>query len=127
MRFEHMIQPQDVGFMAVGIVIGAVAVVAMQAGCEADVKVRSPSLWTGPLCPAPASDPIAEELARCRELPPEKADDLFCQELWATQRRNFLAPSKAPKSDSPPLDPFPTLPKAQQPAADSRAPAPKSE
>jgi conjugative transfer region protein TrbK len=127
MNLERMIQPQDVGFMAFGILIGALAVVAMQAGCEADVKVRSPSLWTGPLCPASTSDPIAEELARCRDLPPEKADDLFCQELWATQRRNFLAPSKAPKSDGPPLDPFPTVPKAQQPGADSRAPAPKSE
>ena len=126
MRFDHMIQPQDVGFVAFGVVVGAIAVVAMQASCEADVRVRTPSLWTGPLCPAAATDSLAEELARCRNLPPEKADDPACRELWAFQRRRFLAPEKAPERESPPLDLFPTVPKAPQPTG-SRAPAQKSE
>ena len=124
MRVERMIQPQDVGFIAAGILIGAVAVIGMQASCEADVRVRSPALWTGPICPA--ADPLAEDLARCRNLPPEKADDPACREHWAFQRRRFLAPEKAPERESPPLDLFPTVPKAPQPTG-SRAPAQKSE
>ena len=125
MRFERMIQPQDVGFMAAGILIGAIAVIAMQASCETDVRVRSPALWTGPICPA--ADPLAEDLARCRNLPPEKASDPLCHELWAAQRRKFLAPGKAPEGEGAPLDLFPTVPTAQQPIAGSPAPAQKSE
>ena len=126
MRVDHMIRPHDVGFVALGVLVGAIAVVAVQAGCETDVRVRSPSAWTSPLCPASATDPLAEELARCRNLPPEKADDPACRELWAFQRRRFLAPEKAPERESPPLDLFPTVPKAPQPTG-SRAPAQKSE
>ena len=127
MRFENMIEPQDIGFIAVGILIGAIAVVAMQATCETDVRVRSPSLWTGPICPSSASDPLAEELARCRDLPPERASDPMCREVWATQRRKFLAPSKASEGEAKPVDLFPTVPKSSEPAAGSRASAPKSE
>jgi conjugative transfer region protein TrbK len=127
MRFERLIQPQEVGFIAAGILIGAVAVVAMQASCEADVRVRSPSLWTGPICPASVTDPVAEELARCRDLAPEKADDSNCREVWAAQRRKFLAPSKAFEGGGKPLDLFPTVPKSSEPAAGSRTPAPRSE
>jgi len=125
MRFERMIQPQDVGFMAAGILIGAAAVIAMQASCEADVRVRSPALWTGPICPA--ADPLAEDLARCRNLPPEKASDSLCRELWAAQRRKFLGPGKAPEGEGAPLDLFPTVPKAPEPVAGPRARAQESE
>ena len=125
MRVERMIQPQDVGFMAAGILIGAIAVIAMQASCEADVRVRSPALWTGPFCPA--ADPLAEDLARCRSLSPEQAGDPLCRELWAAQRRKFLAPSKAPDDGGAPLDLFPTIPKAPEAVAGPRAPAQKSE
>jgi conjugative transfer region protein TrbK len=127
MRFEQMIKPQDVGFIAAGIVIGAIAVVAVQASCEVDVRVRSPSLWTGPLYPASATDPLAEELSRCRDLPPEKADDPACRELWATQRRKFLEPRKASGGEARPVDLFPAVPKSSEPAAGSRASTPKSE
>ncbi len=128
MRSEQMIQPQDVGFIGLGVLIGAVAVVAMQAGCEADVRVRTPSLWTGPLCPASATDPLAQELARCRNLPTEQAEDPLCRELWAKQRRKFLAPGKPPEANAEPLDLFPSVPKAREPAAlPSGAPTPKSE
>ena len=126
MRFENWVQPQDVGFIAVGVLIGAIAVVAMQAASEADVRLRAPALWTGPLCPASATDPLQEELARCRSLPREKAGDPACQELWATQRRKFLAPSKTPDGEDTPLDLFSTVPNARTPTAPSSGvPAPK--
>ena len=119
--------PQEVGFVALGILIGVVAVFAVQAGSEADVRARSPELWTNPVCSASASDPIEGELARCRNLPREKADDPFCRKLWETQRRKFLEPRKASEVEGTPLDLFPTVPKAQEPATGPRAPAQKSE
>jgi conjugative transfer region protein TrbK len=127
MRLERMTAPQDVGFVALGILIGVVAVFAVQAGAEPDVRARSPAFWAGPICPASATDPIAEELARCRQLPLEKADDPFCRKLWAAQRRKFLGPSKAPESEDRLLDLFPTVPGTREPAAGPRAPAQKSE
>ena len=127
MRVERMRASQEVGFVALGILIGVVAVFAVQAGSKADVRARSPELWIDPICPASASDPIAEELARCRNLPREKADDPFCRKLWAAQHRKFLGPGKAPESADRLLDLFPAVPKAPEPGAGSRAPALKSE
>ena len=127
MRLDRMTAPQDVGFLALGILIGVVAVFAVQAGSEPDVRARSPAFWAGPICPASASDPIAEELARCRNLPPEKANDPFCRKLWAAQRRKFLGPSKAPEGEDRLLDLFPTVPSTQEPSAGHRAPAQRSE
>ena len=127
MRVERMRAPQEVGFVALGILIGVVAVFAVQAGSEADVRRRAPAFWSGQLSPTAASDPIAEELARCRNLPREKADDPFCRKLWAAQRRKFLGPSKPAEGEDRMLDLFPTVPTAQQPVAAPRAPAQKSE
>ncbi|MGA8171503.1 MAG: putative entry exclusion protein TrbK-alt [Methylocystis sp.] len=117
MRSEHMMQPQDVGFIAFGVVIGAIAVVAMQTSCEMDVAARSPSTWTGVSCASSALEPSDQELARCRNLPPEKADDPTCRELWAKQRRRFLAPGRPPEGSVEPLDLFPTAPKTQGPVS----------
>ena len=127
MRFQRIIEPQDVSFLAIGVLVGSIAVVAMQAGCEADARVRSPALWTGSICPASATDLLSEELARCRNLRRDKADDPDCKALWASQRRRFIAPGKASESDRGPLDLFPTVPKAQELPAGPLAPAQKSE
>ncbi len=127
MQTQHGIKPQDVLFVALGVVVGAIADFAVQATCEADVALRSPPSWTSPIsAPSPFS-PSETELARCRNLPPEKADDPACRELWAKQRRRFLAPCGTSGDAGKPLDMFPTVPNAQEQAAPTSSPTSKGE
>jgi conjugative transfer region protein TrbK len=127
MQTQRGIKPQDVVFAALGVVVGAIADFAVQATCDAEVALRSPSSWTSPISASSPFGPSEAELARCRNLPLEKADDPTCIELWANQRRRFLAPSTSPEGEDKPLDLFPSVPKALEPSAGSKAPAPKSE
>ncbi len=127
MQTEHGIKPQDVLFVALGVVVGAIADFAVQATCDAEVALRSPPSWTLPIsAPSPFS-PSEAELARCRNLPPEKADDPACQELWANQRLRFLAPGKTFDGAGKPLDMFPSVPNAREQAAPASSPTSKGE
>ena len=125
MRFEKWVQPQDVGFIAVGVLIGAIAVVAMQAASEADVRLGAGAMDR----PALSGLRDRSSARRTRALPKPsagKSGRSACQELWATQRRKFLAPSKTPDGEDTPLDLFPTVPNARAPTAPpSGSPAPK--
>ena len=128
MQTQHGIKPQDVLFVALGVVVGALADFAVQATCDAEVALRSPSSWTSPISALSPFGPSEAELARCRNLPPEKADDPACRELWAKQRLRFLAPGKTFDGAGKPLDMFPSVPNVQEPVAlPSGAHAPKGE
>ena len=70
---------------------------------------------------------LEAELARCRNLPPAKADDPACQELWANQRLRFLAPGKTFDGAGKPLDMFPSVPNAREQAAPASSPTSKGE
>jgi len=124
MKIEDWIAPENIGFIALGVVIGALALVGAEAACDADVAARSkPPSVSRTSAPAEAS-PIDAELLRCAMLPIEHADDPSCRALWAAQRRKFLAPGKGRNDDAVnPPDLFGATPKT--PA--SRAPASKSE
>jgi conjugative transfer region protein TrbK len=127
MKIEDWLTPENIGFIALGVVIGAIGLVGVEAACDADVaaRARPPSvLRTGAPVEAP---PIDEELLRCAKLPIEQADDPDCREFWAKQRRRFLAPNEAAETAEQPLDMFPTLPKAQDKIAPKTAPAPEGE
>lgn len=127
MKIEHWLAPENIGLIAVGLVIGAVAFVGVEAACDADVSARArpaSALRTGVPVEAP---PIDEELLRCAKLPIEQADDPRCRALWAAQRRKFLAPGKSPEEAAEPLDLFPTAPKTPASGATHGVPAPKSE
>ncbi len=39
------------------------------------------------------NDPLAAELARCKALGAEAADDTHCKAVWAKNRERFLAPA----------------------------------
>ena len=127
MQIQQGIKPQDVLFVALGVVVGAMADVAVQATCDADVALRSPSYWTSPISAPFPFGPSEAELARCRNLPPEKADDPACRELWAKQRLRFLAPGKTFDGAGKPLDMFPSAPNAREQAAPASSPTSKGE
>ncbi|MGJ0454611.1 MAG: putative entry exclusion protein TrbK-alt [Methylocystis sp.] len=127
MKIEDWIAPENIGFIALGVVIGAVALVGVQAACDADVAARSqPSSLLGAAAPVEAPR-IDEQLLRCAKLPIEQADDPKCHALWAAQRRKFLAPGRAPDDAAKPLDLFPTTPKTPASRARSGPPTTKSE
>jgi conjugative transfer region protein TrbK len=138
MKIEDWIAPENIGFIALGVVIGAIALVGVEAACDADVAARAQSssvLPTGAPVEAPRID---GELLRCATIPIEQADDPKCRALWAEQRRKFLAPPAEPAEDATkPLDMFPSAPhEPEKPApttapksspAPKASPAPKSE
>ncbi len=127
MQTEHGIRPQDVLFVALGVVVGALADFAVQATCDAEVALRSSSSSTLPISAPPPFSPSEAELARCRNLPLEKADDSACRELWAKQRLRFLAPGKAFDGAGKPLDMFPSAPNSREQAAPATSPTSKGE
>jgi conjugative transfer region protein TrbK len=130
MKIEDWIAPENIGFIALGVVIGAIALVGVEAACDADVAARAQSssaLPTGATVEAPRID---GELLRCATIPIEQADDPKCRALWAEQRRKFFAPPAEPvDDDAKPLDMFPSAPRAlEKPApvtAPKASPAPK--
>lgn len=128
MNIEGWIAPENLGFIALGVVIGAVAIVGVEAACDADVAARSqPSPLLRATAPVEAPS-INEEFLRCAKLPIEQADDPKCRALWAAQRRKFLAPGKERNDGATePLDLFPAVPKTPALRAPSNSPTTKSE
>ncbi len=130
MKIEDWIAPENIGFIALGVVIGAIALVGVEAACDADVAARAQSssnLLTGRPAAAPRID---GELLRCATIPIEQADDPKCRALWAEQRRKFFGPPAEPAEEATkPLDMFPSAPHApEKPApvtAPKSSPAPK--
>ncbi|PPD09180.1 MAG: hypothetical protein CTY36_03685 [Methylocystis sp.] len=123
MKIEDWIAPENIGFIALGVVIGAIALVGVEAACDADVAARAQSssaLPTGAPVEAPRID---GELLRCATIPIEQADDPKCRALWAEQRRKFFRPSAEPAEDATkPLDMFPSAPRALEKPAPTNAP-----
>jgi conjugative transfer region protein TrbK len=123
MKIEDWIASENIGFIALGVVIGAIALVGVEAACDADVAARAQSSSNLP-AGAPVKAPrIDEELLRCAMLPIEQADDPKCRALWAEQRRKFFGPPAESVDDAQkPLDMFPSAPRALERAAPTSAP-----
>ena len=60
-------------------------------------------------------DPLAVELARCKALGTEAANDAVCKAAWAKSRERFLAPGAPYRVHT--IDPFPATPDAPIPKA----------
>jgi conjugative transfer region protein TrbK len=128
MTIEDWFAPQNVGFIAIGVVIGAVAFIGAEAVCDANVAARSPSPFASRSGAPVEVSPADEELLRCAKLPIEQANDANCRALWVAQRRKFLAPGKERQGDDAnTLDLFPTAPKTPSSHPPSNAPISKSE
>jgi conjugative transfer region protein TrbK len=69
--------------------IVAIAIIAVGEALRTDVtdSVTAPA--------PPASDPLAGDLARCRDITAEQlAADNTCRRVWVENRRRFFAPAK---------------------------------
>ena len=93
MKIEHQFEPQDIGFIALGVAIGTCAVLVAHWGADPDIA----SLQSSPVCASSPINLFDSEVSRCRNLAIEEADDPNCQKLWSDQRRKFLTPGKTPE------------------------------
>lgn len=97
LRFKHDIGHEQGAtlwsFLRFAIVacIAAIAVIAVGEALRTDVADR-------PTAPAStANDPLAADLARCRNVTAEQmASDDTCRRVWAENRRRFFAPTNKP-------------------------------
>jgi conjugative transfer region protein TrbK len=129
MKIEQWIAPENIGFIAFGVLIGAIAMVGAEAACDADVAARTQRAPLSRTATPLEVPQVGEEFLRCAKLPIERADDPKCRALWAAQRRKFLAPGKERNDGvAEPLDLFPAAP-ASPNSPESRAPfaAPSTE
>ena len=98
-RHEHGRTMWAVLRFAIITCIAALAIIAIGEALRTDVSVR----FTTPA--AKTEDPLAADLARCRDITGEQlaADDI-CRRVWAENRRRFFAPiaPAARTSDTPP-------------------------
>lgn len=88
-------------FAAIAVVV-AIAIIAIGEASRTREASRSIEPWAAP------NDPLAAELARCREVTPEQlvADD-SCRRVWDENRRRFFAPTApvARSTNTPPKTP----------------------
>jgi conjugative transfer region protein TrbK len=128
MKLEDWVTPENIGLVALGVVIGAIALIGVEAACDADVAARSRAAPAARTDAPSRASPIDGELLRCAILPLEQADDPACRALWAEQRRKFLAPGKRSEEAGAPLDIFPSAQRAREtPAVHSNQQPSKSE
>lgn len=90
MNWREWFAPENVGFVAVGIVIGAIALIGVESACDADVAARTKPASLSPIGASSKEPAIDPELLRCAQLPIEEADDPACKALWAKERKRFL-------------------------------------
>jgi conjugative transfer region protein TrbK len=121
MKIEQWLSPENLGLVAVGIVMGAVSLIGVEAACDADVAARLRASESLELIAPSKASPIDSEMLRCATLPIEQADDRKCQALWAALRRKFLTPKKQGESGAAP-DMFPSVPRALDKRAPKSAP-----
>lgn len=122
MNTDSGFHPQDFRYLALGVVIGAIAIVVVHWTGDADIA-QSPSR----ICAPSPINPFDSELLRCRNLRVEEADDPACRQEWAERRRKFLGPGKAPDDARKSLDMFPSAPSQTPQPTPPLGGAPKSE
>ncbi|QGM99872.1 putative entry exclusion protein TrbK-alt [Methylocystis parvus] len=127
MKIEDWLMPENLGLIALGIVVGGVGLIGVEAACDADVAARSHALPASERIAPTKTSPIDEELLRCAQLPIEQADDPKCRALWAAQRKKFLTPSERRDESGETLDIFPSVPRALEKPSPKLAPTQGSE
>lgn len=71
--------------------LAAIGIIAVGEGLRTDVADRA----AAPVV-STVNDPLAADLARCREITAEQlAADDTCRRVWAENRRRFFAPAKS--------------------------------
>lgn len=123
MNWREWLAPENIGFVSLGIVIGAIALIGVESACDADVAARTKPASLSPIGASAKEPAIDAELLRCAQLPIEEADDPACRDLWAKERKRFLGNGAPVHPAEHLIDMFPT----HRSPADGASPKPKSE
>ena len=67
MKIEQWLSPENLGLIAVGIVIGAVSLIGVEAACDADVAARLRASKSFELIAPSKASPIDSETAALRD------------------------------------------------------------
>jgi len=81
--------------------IAFVAIAITATAIEMNRKEEPAEPWASAPPASPRSDPLRDELARCRSLGEAGSRDPSCRRAWAENRRRFLAPSSRPAEHLP--------------------------
>lgn len=127
MKIEDWLIPENLYLIALGIVIGAVGLIGIEAACDADVAAQSYASTASERFRTSKTPLIDEELLRCATLPIEQANDPKCRALWTTQARKFLTPNERRNESEETLDIFPSLPRALEKPRSNPTPAQEEE
>ncbi|MEK4035426.1 putative entry exclusion protein TrbK-alt [Methylocystis sp. IM3] len=120
MNWREWLAPENIGFVAVGIVIGAIALLGVESACDADVAARTKPASLSPIGPPSTEPAIDAELLRCAQLPIEEAGDPACKALWAKERKRFLRNGVPAQPAERLIDMFPSY----RPPTDGASPKP---
>jgi conjugative transfer region protein TrbK len=125
MNWREWLAPENIGFVTVGIVVGAISLIGVESACDADVAARAQRASASTIG-GPKKDPgIDAELLRCAQLPIEEAEDPTCKGLWAKERRRFLKGEEPAPPAQKPVEKAPPWPRPLD--GSTPKPAPKSE
>jgi conjugative transfer region protein TrbK len=94
---------------AIGRALGFAFVVAAIVAAALHVQTSEPGIQGLQVTPTTSSDPLTEELQRCRALATQAKDDAGCEAAWAENRRRFFTYQPAPNAaTSPAASPQPS-------------------
>lgn len=92
MKIERWFDSEDLAFVALGVAIGAVAILAFQASSSCELEVRARAAIAVPASMSFRSAPNDEALSRCGALIVEKARADTCGDLSAPECRATASP-----------------------------------
>jgi hypothetical protein len=123
MKIEQWLSPENLGLIALGIVIGAVSLIGVEAACDADVAARLRAAKSFELAEPSKTPPSTEKRCAARRCLLSKPT-IPSQALWADMRRRFLTPKKEEDDWGAAPDMFPSVPRTLEKRSPKLAPAP---
>ncbi|PWB80540.1 MAG: hypothetical protein C3F11_17720 [Methylocystaceae bacterium] len=106
MKIERWIESEDLAFVALGVAIGAVAILAFQASSSCELEARARATVAAPASPSLPFAPNDEALSRRGAVIVERARAETCLYLSAPECRATAAPGNLVERADLTLAPF---------------------
>jgi conjugative transfer region protein TrbK len=90
------------GISAICRTLGFAVIAAAIVAAMLHFRTGEPGIQGLQVTPATSSDPLTEELQRCRTLATQAKDDAACEAAWAENRRRFFTYRPAPSATGTP-------------------------
>lgn len=127
MKIERWVESEDIAFVALGIAIGAVAILAFQASSSCELEARARTTVATPAAMSFPFAPNDEALSRRGAVIVERARADSCRDLSAPECRATAAPGNLVGRGNSPLDAFSLRLEAPEKITPPAAQIPKDE